>query len=132
MINDDYGDPITKVTRKNYPAFPMWVTIGDVKIRFASNDVAKEVYHQRREQLRGKNTSQSHKNTKRENFANRLSRMESLEETPTMRSLAKPALSVYNFGVSTIISPCINAEINDRSLRDHVARTTRQIPHRPH
>ena len=38
----------------------MWVTTGDVKIRFPSAEVAKLVYSQQRQPSRGKNSSLRH------------------------------------------------------------------------
>ena len=43
----------------------MWVATGDVKIRFASNEVAKTIYYRQREQSRGKNTGLGHLKSKK-------------------------------------------------------------------
>ena len=48
LKHDDYGDPITVVTRRTTPSSSMWVTTGDVKIRFPSAEVARAVNTQQR------------------------------------------------------------------------------------
>ncbi len=56
LTHDDHNVPITVVTRKIPLSSSMWVTTGDVKIRFSSTEVARAVYYQQREQSRGKNS----------------------------------------------------------------------------
>ncbi len=46
---DDHGDRIIVVTRRTVPSSSMWVTTGDVKIRFPSADIARAVYTQQRQ-----------------------------------------------------------------------------------
>ena len=57
---DDHGDPITVVTRRTTPSSSMWVTTGDVRIRFPSADIAKAVYTQQRQPERGNNFGFGH------------------------------------------------------------------------
>jgi hypothetical protein len=56
LQHDDHGDPITVVTKRTTPSSSMWVTTGDVKIRFPSAEVARTVYTQQRQPSRGNNS----------------------------------------------------------------------------
>jgi hypothetical protein len=56
---DGHGDPIT-VNRRTTPSSSMWVTTGDVKIRFHSADIARAVYTQQRQPERGNNSGLGH------------------------------------------------------------------------
>jgi hypothetical protein len=56
MHADEQGDIITVVTKKTDKQQGEWITIGNIRVRFATNKAAKSAYEQQRSHHNNRDT----------------------------------------------------------------------------